>query len=285
MWRCGLNAAELNGRSIQTLNLLGVANPDGVRLLGFVPPPLVLLGGYTLAVEHDELVARRGGSTLRRGQLVGGVLRVQTAGGLPLPVTIAGYELVPSWADGGAPVVAYTLVYPELAALLGVRNVCSGSLLDPLAAAVTVLGGETYDDATKTVNAGQTGWFTLACAGSAAAKMKLMGYAPQTALPGGGAPSTAGQRQATLKMITADYCGEGESYTANGTPVVWQNRAGTVDGAGWHTPGAVEAVWTADGARCLGETRLGGVDVGCSLPVCDGLDVADGEWITFTALD
>ena len=83
---------------------------------------------------------------------------------------------------------------------------CSGSLTDPLASAVTVLGGETYDDAGKTVRADQAGWFTLACAGSAAAKMKLMGYAPQTEFDGSGAPSTVAQRQATLK--TADLPAE-----------------------------------------------------------------------------
>jgi hypothetical protein len=155
-----------------------------------LPPPLVLLGGYTLGVENDELVAKKGSQRLKKGQLVGSIILVQVELGLVLPVTILGYESVPSWADGGAPIAAYTLVYPEVASLLGVKNVCGGSLLEPLVSAATVLGGETYDDATKTVNANQTGWFTLACAGSAAAKMKLMGYAPQTNFPGTSAPST-----------------------------------------------------------------------------------------------
>ena len=44
-WRCGFNAAQVNGRSLQTLNLNGVANADGVKIVGFVPPPLVLLHG------------------------------------------------------------------------------------------------------------------------------------------------------------------------------------------------------------------------------------------------
>ncbi|HEY0133580.1 MAG TPA: hypothetical protein VGB85_05855, partial [Nannocystis sp.] len=48
MWRCGFNAAEVNGRSLQELHLGGLPNSDGVRIVGFVPPPLVLLGGYTL---------------------------------------------------------------------------------------------------------------------------------------------------------------------------------------------------------------------------------------------
>jgi len=285
-WKCGFNAAEINGRSLQALNINGVANVDGVRIVGFVPPPLALLGNYTLGFEHDELVATGAfGSKLKGAQLVGGIILVQVQLGLVVPVTIAGHTTVPSWASGGAPIGAYTLVYPEVSALLGVKNVCSGSLLDPLASDATILGGETYDEASKTVLANQSGWFTIACAGSAAAKMKLLGYGPQSKFPGTTAPASPAARQATLKMITADYCGTGESYTTNGTAVVWQNAEGTVNSANWHTPGAVEAVWGPGGALCLDATRIPEVAVGCELPSCDGLGVADGAWLTRVAVD
>jgi len=282
VWRCGYNAAEVNGRSLQELHLGGLANGDGVRIIGYVPPPLVLLGGYTLGVEGDELVARRGASKLSRQQLIGSIITVQAPGQLPVLVTIAGYSSVPSWAAGGEPIAAYTLLYPDLGQLLATRNVCTGSLLDPLTSAVTILGGETYNGVSKTVNAGQTGWFTLACAGSAAAKLKLLGYGPQSKFPGTPLPASVARRQATLKMITADYCGEGHSYTANGTAVVWENSAGTVNSSDLHTPDEVEAVWTADGALCLDATRIAGIAVDCELPSCAGLDVDDGEWLTHT---
>lgn len=292
-WRCGYNAAEINGKSLQSLHLQanknqGDANADGVRISGFTAPPLALLGGYVLSVENDEFVAKRTGSKLRGNQLVGGILWVQTPLLLglsaPIPVTILDYQEVDSWAAGAPKIAAYTLVYPEVTALLGFKNVCSGSLLDPLAAAVTVLGGETYDDATKQVQPDRAGWFTLACAGSAAAKMKLMGYAPQTKFPGTNLPSTVAQRQATLRMITAAYCpNSGTSYTQTGTPVVWSNAAGTVDSGDWHTPDQVEAVWTADGALCLDATRIADAEVDCYLPPCDTFEVSDGEWITHTA--
>ena len=284
-WRCGFNAAEVNGRSLQELNLQGLPNADGVKIFSFTPPLLSLLGGpYTLGVENDELVATRPGSKLKRQQLVGSVIVVKDELGLPIPITIAGIEMVDSWATGGAPIVAYTLLAPDLGSLLGVKNVCSGSLLDPLLAAATVLGGETYDGETKTVHANMSGWITLACAGSAAAKVKLLGYGPQTKQPGASAPASVAARQATLKMITADYCGLGESYTANGTALVWANHNGTVDSSNLHPPDAVEAVWTADGALCLDATRIADIDVDCAdeLPSCGGLDVSDGEWVTHT---
>lgn len=282
-WRCGFNAAQVNGRSLQSLNLQGVANAAGIRVVGFTPPAGQVPTGFTLTVEGDEFVARRGATTLRRAALVGSKLWVQVELGVVLPVSFAGFEAVPSWAADAEPIAAYTLLFPAVGELLGVKNVCSGSLTDPLASAVTVLGGETYDDAGKTVRADQAGWFTLACAGSAAAKMKLMGYAPQTEFDGSGAPSTVAQRQATLKMITADYCGTGQSYTQTGTPVVWRNQAGSVDGSNWHVPGAVEAVWDEHGARCLGATRITGTQVGCVLPSCAGYSLDDGEWQTQVA--
>lgn len=281
-WRCGFNSAEINGRSLQSLHLGGDANEDDVRIVGFTPPPLALLGGWSLGVENDEFVVKRNNTRLKGNQLIGTIILVQAPGGLPIPITILGTQLVDSWAEGAPPVRAYTLVSPDLNVLLH-KNVCSGSLLDPLTAAATIIGGETYNNDTKTVEPNRAGWFTIACAGSAAAKMKLMGYSPQTEFDGTGAPSTVAQRNATLKMITADYCGEGESYTENGTPVVWNNQAGSVDSSSWHTPGLVEAVWNDEGAVCLGSTRLADADVDCDLPTCDEYDVSDGEWITRVA--
>jgi len=271
-WRCGFNAAEVNGRSLRELNLDGLPGSDGVRIVGSVPPPLRL--GFVLDVQGDELVFRKGSTVLRGHQIVGGIILVQLPGGLPVPVTILSHEKVSSWAEGRPAISAYRLVYPELFELLGVRNVCSGGLLDPVASLATVLGGERYDEASKTVLAGQPRWFTLACAGSAAAKMKLLGYGPQSSA------TTPAQRQATLKMITADYCGDGESHTENGTALYWANQDGSVAPPGGAALGEVEAVWTEHGALCLEATRLAGVAVGCALPACSALALDDGEWVT-----
>ena len=177
-WRCGFNAAEVNGRSIRELNLDGAANSAGMKITGFVAP-LGLLGNYQLAVEGDELVATKPGSTLRGLGLVGATILVKEPGllSLPIPITIAGYSEIPSWADDAPPVPTYALIYPDLGSLLGSRNVCVGDLSELLATSATVLGGETYDLTSKQVNAGMTRWFTLACAGSAAAKLRYALFA------------------------------------------------------------------------------------------------------------
>lgn len=275
VWRCGFNSAEVNGRAIRELNLDGLPNDDGVRIVGFIAPA-GLLGNFSLDTEGDALVARNPqGTVLRGAQLIGATILVKPPGllALPVPITILNYQEIDAWAAGAPKVPTYALLYPDVGALLGVRNVCSGDLLDTLIAGATVIAGETYDLDTKTVEPDRPRWITIACAGSAAAKLLLLDYGPQSS------QTTPAQRQATLKMITADYCGDGTAYTENGTPLLWENVSGSVELDA--QPGAVEAVWTAAGALCLDATRIADVSPGCALPACDDFDLGDGEWITY----
>ncbi|HLT37919.1 MAG TPA: ADYC domain-containing protein [Enhygromyxa sp.] len=280
-WRCGYNSSEINGKSLQDLHLGGQPNADGVALVGLLPP-LGLLLGWQLDVDGDELIARGGllGNSILRGPaLLGATLLVQIDQGLVVPVIIAGYQQVDSWASNGAPVHAYALVYADLDQPLLQRSICKGTLLDPLQASVVVLAGERYDLDDKTVIEDQPGWITLACAGSAAAKMALLGYGPHAEFTDGAPPPSAASRQATLKMITADYCGDGHSYTTDGMPLAWENQSGTV--LLEPEAGAREAIWTDGGARCLDTPRLVERDeVGCSLPSCDAFTLDDGEWLS-----
>ena len=286
-WRCGYNAAEINGDSLRELHLGGQANADGVTVVGFLSPLNLL--GYKLSVEDDRFVARGGLllGTLQGAALIGSTILIKLGSGLVVPVVIAGIEEVPSWAAGGPPITAYSLVYADLDDPLAQRNVCTGTLLDPLTAAVTLIGGETYDEATKTVNPGMNGWVTLACAGSAAAKLKLLGYGPGGDVDGQGTPATVLQRQATLKMITADYCGDGQSYTKNGTPLLWANAGGTVAPEPGVTVGAFEAAWSSGGALCLDTPRDPDLaaSLHCALPACAAAHSQAGEWVTMNPGD
>lgn len=280
-WRCGYNSSEVNGKSLQELNLDGEPNDDGVELVGFLPPAGIF-SQWELGVEGDALVARGGHlgtSTLRGDQLVGSTLLLRIEIGLVVPVFIVDHDEVDSWASNGEPLSAYGLVYVDLADDEILHGVCKGTLLDPLQATVVVLAGERYDLDSKTVIANQTDWITFACAGSAAAKMALLGYGPHAEFEDNASPASVGQRQATLKMITADYCGTGDSYTEDGTPLLWENQSGTVELD--ESPGDQEAIWTSTGALCLDTPRL--VDeneVACSLPSCSGFTLEDGEWAT-----
>jgi hypothetical protein len=275
VWRCGFNSAEVFGNPIHALDLGGSANEAGIRIAAVIPGKAAPGGFNQLAVAGDAFVLRNAkGATIGGPAVVGTVLVLERDGQPIANLMIAAHQKVPRWADGASAAQAYGLVYVGDDGV-SERNVCGGEISDPHAAIALVLGGETYDLATKQV-APAPGWFSVACAGSAAAKLSLLGYGPQSS------PTTVKQRQATLKMITADYCGDGTSYTENGTPLLWENLSGSVDLEA--APGEIEAVWTSAGALCLDASRIPGVDVGCALPACDDFDLADGEWMTYLPL-
>lgn len=95
--------------------------------------------------------------------------------------------------------------------------------------------------------------FNIACAGSALAKLVLTRHA--TVGVSSTHPSTADERQTMLKVYTCDVCGDGQSWTEQGTKLHWQNTKHWSDFTG--TEFAQEALWGPDGAKCLSTHRLG----------------------------
>jgi hypothetical protein len=147
-----------------------------------------------------------------------------------------------------------------------------------------LLSGERYSWSDKTVaatGADAAGWFNIACEDNALYEMKFQGYDPQPAQPS--MPTTnANERQAALKMITADYCGTGYSFTETGTPLHWINDALWSDN-GAPQASTFEAKWDRTGALCLDNPRLAAleeVQAECGpLPSCAGFQGAF-EWQT-----
>jgi hypothetical protein len=113
------------------------------------------------------------------------------------------------------------------------------------------IAGETYFDSGKIdaqVGSHAPRWFHLACAGSALAKARLMGYEPQSGA------STPDERMSTLKMLTATYCDK--SYTVSGVPIFMTARAAAASQESEPRVGPIEARWTAAGASCISHSRL-----------------------------
>lgn len=131
--------------------------------------------------------------------------------------------------------------------------------------------GNRYDEATKLVIAtgDQAGpWFNVACFKSVSSKMLFNRHAVAGAKAG--YEATPDQSQAFLKMLTADFCGWGQSFTEPGTALDWTNSLG------WQSlpksADHLEAVWGPDGALCLDDARLGNeTEIGetCTLPACE----------------
>lgn len=98
----------------------------------------------------------------------------------------------------------------------------------------------------------QAGGFTLACFGGVLAKCARWGYRPWETR--GGRPLRP-YHQACTRLLRADYCGDGEGHTKDGTPInLWDDLGiqGRED-----LPGMVlEAAWTPEGAIGIRHTRF-----------------------------
>ncbi|HEY0481081.1 MAG TPA: ADYC domain-containing protein [Kofleriaceae bacterium] len=96
-----------------------------------------------------------------------------------------------------------------------------------------------------------TDQFTFACRHASIAKCVELGY--KSSLGYGD------HQHACVRMLRADYCGDGTSYTVNGTPINLYDDAGVqADTESW----PVDAEWSPDGALCFDHHR------GSSQPSC-----------------
>lgn len=120
-------------------------------------------------------------------------------------------------------------------------------------------------------------WFNISCGGEAPIKMLRArtggAVAPQ---------SPVAQRQATLYMFTASYCGPtGDRYTELGRYLDWSDRSGPQQIGNVIT---TEAIWNENGAVCLNTPRMvDRNDVRCSLDPCSPAMIANwsqnGWWL------
>ena len=282
---CVLNSPVINDFLFPELHLGGQPNFDGVTLIGLyrpnVPTP------YTLGVNADEdLVARSGNTVIAHGSgLIGWEIELEKAG-TRTRGKITGYNRnIPSWAAGNRPISAYAIVFPDPGDPAQIKNACP-TAPTPGATVLTIIPGQTYDREHKLVDiTNDPNWVTFACADEAAYKAKRLGYDPNIRFAGTNQPASVAQQNATLKMITADYCGTGHSFTAQNTELWWQNDVATVTLPN-NVVSMVEAVWTDAGALCLDTPRLVDreqVEAACDIPLCGDLDLTNspGAWMTW----
>ncbi len=111
-------------------------------------------------------------------------------------------------------------------------------------------------------------YFTFACVDAAIGKCAYWGYHPartkDECLSGLCKPQPlADWHQACIRMVRADYCGDGVPHTRDGTLInIWDNIGiEQPDPSTWE----MEAEWNADGARCIRHTRWVQADKAASL--------------------
>ncbi|MCY0991045.1 ADYC domain-containing protein [Nannocystis sp. ILAH1] len=288
---CGYNSPEINDAPFPELSLAGLPNSAGVSLVGLRDP--LESDIYPLNTDiRGELVVYKGDTTqvLAGGEDLVGWKLVLEKDGDEVEGTILVYnDDEPSSADEGRPFTTYAIwfVDPDDATT---KNVCPTFWNQPSTPVLTVIRGETYDRENKEVDLIEDEWVTFACKDQAAFKAKAFGYEQGQIFPLTSAPATRAQQDATLKMITADYCGTGQSFTVQDWNIYWENAAGTVTPDAVMNPLHIEAVWDEFGAICVQNPRLATiekVDLDCpGIPRCLDIDWASVpyEWITWKVM-
>ena len=157
-----------------------------------------------------------------------------------------------------------------------------------------VIVGEHYDDETLDIidlpeHTDADAWFRFACESHLLWKSRKMSYDPSLP-PGHAYYTTPAERRATIAMLAADYCGDGQRFTRTGVGLFWQNDRGWMDvGAPGQADTVIEAAWDEHGAICLDTPRLyeryrrADIEEACgrAIPTCDDSLLAQGKWLTY----
>jgi hypothetical protein len=223
-----LNGTSLNGTSLNGTSLNGTSL-NGTSLNG------TSLNGTSL-----------NGTSLNGTSLNGSTWTGTASNGATIPLRIDSAERGPAPNDD---VWFYGVSYKTADG--GWTPLCD-STSEGQAIAVSGVWGESAS------YTGSSTQFTWACRHKTIAKCVELGYKTWDGF--------ATQLASCVRLLRADYCGDGSSYTLNGTLLnLYDNVGVQTDSEGWQ----LEAGWTPDGAIC----RSGGGDtrfkiLGTGTPAC-----------------
>lgn len=275
---CGTNSPVIANFGFWELNLpktIGVAgepNNVGFQVVAFIQKNNWLMP----KIEEGRLTASNEQVTLSGKRLIGGYFYIVREK-RHFKLRVADVGSVASWAQpspSGSPVVmleSYKLDYTEFAGFGGgggdqdrkFQQVCSnppsdkdGDLLNmhgDLVFHTLLFEGDRIKAKEKLDTDVDKQWFNLGCAGSALAKLALTGHT-EGSRAAGTFNTTLDERQAMLKLLTADYCGDGTPFTVAGQPLSWSDDYGTMKLTS--SPLALESRWNEKGAACLDKPRI-----------------------------
>lgn len=272
-WGCtwctlsGGNSANINGASLANIHL---TQPFGNGMsLGPLSSGLNLNLRLGVDPVTDSFVGLSGSDVMLSGaDMVGAKIAVNLNNTQYIWLEISEFDnQIPSWSASGATITAYKATYFNQGVT---RQLCPST--NPENQWFTLIPDERYNAGTNEVESAP-GTVTIACVGEAAAKMKLFDFHPH-----GNRQASPEERQATLRMVTADYCGNGHSFTVTGTQVAWRDAAGQVEPV--VKENVLEALWDANGAICLNKPRYASIadvqDVCGEIPLCDSGEFVEG---------
>jgi hypothetical protein len=214
-----LNGTSLNGTSLNGTSLNGTSL-NGTSLTGTLPDNTTVTG--------DALA----------GLVLGSLL----ADGTPLSVRID--KVIPVDGDTTQYHVSY-LSGGQWYPICGLETDGTPAPAVPVNGTFDGIGKRRVMDGVR---------FTWSCSRATVGKCVAMGYKPSRSKDvGGQAVALDPYLDACVRMVRADYCGTGESWTVNGRTI------DLYDGIGVQNPSSTwtfESEWTSDGARCVNQQRV-----------------------------
>lgn len=293
------NSDEVAHYGIHDLNLRDEANLQGIKILaknGHAQIFDVHAAAYDLYVEQGRLIGRDQlgnvleGSALKDATIVlldkdGPVFDLHVKAvrtmtypvGAPDPLEV--YKLTWNYPGQTAPVEKNMCNYPVLPS--GDKERDWQQLQGMFPEESLVFAGDRINAYAKTMSRDfefDRAWFNIGCAGHTIAKLRQTRSTTESQTV-----TSWALRQATFKMLVADYCGTGWPFTVAGTPLRW--KGGDVSFA--TPPQVLEARWSDKGAVCVNEPRLkahpsplfpdiwSSINVECAPPPCQNMDVDD----------
>lgn len=228
------------------------------------PSAVPAAAGASLAVEGSAFVLRTAdGRVLRGRELEGAIVHVAMDGGAAAPMKLASITPDPENAE----ILRHEFLTDDRQG--GWKNACAPNK-----------DGETWGLPLDLPvgHPGRDGDITISCTLGVVAKCVRWGYPPWSKGPGG--EDLAPFHASCVRMARADYCGDGQPHTKEGTSI------DNFDDLGIQTRGAAddpsyvfEAGWTPQGAVCVNHTRwtdvvkLDALKTQCprlaAVPVCD----------------
>jgi len=238
-----LNGMSLNGMSLNGMSLNGMSL-NGMSLNGMSLNGMSLNG---MSLNGTQLTGKNAsGATLSGTALVGAKMNATLSNGGTLVLRVDAAALLPAPNND---VWAYTVRYAQAG---GVWAPLCGTASNGVPVQAVALAG-TWNNGSGVTGGGS--WissataFTFGCRGTALAKCVELGYKPWKTVNG---VSLRNHHQACTRMIRADYCGDGKSWTVDGTQInVYDSMAIQADAANW----PVDAEWLPTGARCIQLSR------------------------------
>ncbi len=235
-----VNGTSINGTSVNGTSVNGTS-VNGTSING-------------TSINGSQLVGLAAGLTLSGEDFIGAQMKATLSDGSTILLRIDDVDT----AANDPEIFLYTVKYQDGAKW---KSICGDGPGGAPIRAIPLSGLWDYSEATPTggshVDSPST--FTFACEGSTLAKCVGLGYKPWKVVEECKNQddchdvSLAAAHQACVRMVRADYCGDGMSHTTNGLSInlwdpfkVQKKKPGTI-AILWMR----EAEWSPQGAECI----------------------------------